>query len=64
MVSKDSIKTEGSQMASIGAIVSSTYHTRHLNPLPTSPASCVVIYTQLSACPGEIEPFKDHPGTH
>ena len=37
-------------MASIGAIFTSTYHTRQLNPWPNSSASRVVNYSQLSAC--------------
>ena len=28
------------------------------------PASHVVVYSQLFACPGEIQPFKDHSSTH
>ena len=50
-------------MASVGAIFSSTYHTKWFIPWPTSSASHVVIYSQLSACPGDMESFKDHPAT-
>ena len=32
-------------------------------PWPTLPASSVVIYSQLSACPGEIKPSNDHMST-
>ena len=49
-----------SQIASIRAIFISTYHTKQLNPWPTPPASHVVIYSQLSTCPGEVEPFKHY----
>ena len=28
-----------------------------------SPASCVAIYSQLAACPVEMELFEDHPST-
>ena len=35
-------------MASVGAIESSTYHTKQLNLWPNSSASCVVNYSQLS----------------
>ena len=34
-----------------------------LNPCPTSPAICVVIYSRLAACLGEMESFKDHLST-
>ena len=33
-------------------------------PWPTSPASCVVIYSRLSACPGEMGSFEDHVRAH
>ena len=51
-------------MASTDVICTSIYHTKQLNPWPNSPASCVVVYSQLAACPVEMEPFKDHPSTH
>ena len=41
------VSTENSQMAYIGVIFSSTYHTRQLNPWPNSSASHVVNYSQL-----------------
>ena len=50
-------------MASIDTIFASTYHTKQLNPWSFSLASRVVNYCQLSACQGEIEPFKDHLST-
>ena len=40
-----------------------TYHKRQLNPWPNSSTSCVVNYSQLSACQEEIEMFKDHLST-
>ena len=36
---------------------------KKLNPCPISPASHVVIYSQLAICPVEMELFKDHPST-
>ena len=38
------------------------YITKQLNPCPVSPASCVVTPCQLSACPGNMGPVKDHLG--
>ena len=61
VVGKGYINTENSQVASIGAIFTSTYHTKQLNPWPNSSASCVVYYSQLSACQGKMEQFEDHP---
>ena len=63
IVSKSYFNTENSQMAFIGAIFNSTYHTQQLNPQPKLPATDV-IYSWLSACPGKMEPFKDYPSTH
>ena len=40
-----------------------SYHSKQLNPLSTLLDSCVVIYSQLSICPGEMEPFKDYLST-
>ena len=42
------------------AIFGATYHTKQLNPWPNSSARGVVKYSQLSACLGDKEPFKDH----
>ena len=56
-------KTENRQMASVGIIFSFIHHTKQLNPWLNSPARHVMIYNQLSACPGKMEPFKDHPST-
>ena len=55
---KGYIITENSQMTSTGAIFTSTYHTKQLNQLPNSSADCVMNYSQLSACQGEMEPIK------
>ena len=41
-------------MASTGAIFTSTYHTKQLNPWPSTPASRVVNYSRLSACQGDV----------
>ena len=51
---KGYVLTKTSQMASIGVIFTSTYHTRQLNPWPNSSASRVVNYSQLSACQGDM----------
>ena len=50
-------------MTSIGAIFTSTCHTKQLNPWPNSSASRVVILSRLSACQGKMGPFKDYPST-
>ena len=49
---KGYVYTENSQMASIGAIFNSTYHTKLQNPWPCSSANCVVNYILLSAFQG------------
>ena len=61
---KGYIFTKNSQMTSIGAIFISTCHTKQLNPWLNSSASCVVIYSQLSACQGKMGPFKGHLSTY
>ena len=48
------------QMTSIQAVFGSTYRKMKLGRCP---ASLVVITCQLSAWPGKVEPFTDHPGT-
>ena len=54
--------TKTSQMASIGVIFTSTYHTKQLNPWPNSSASPrVVKYSQLSACQGEYAAIWRRP---
>ena len=49
------VYNENSQMVSIGAIFTSTYQTKLLNPRPNSSASHVMNYSWLSACLGVIE---------
>ena len=51
-------------MASIGAIFTSTYHAKQLNPWLNSSASRVVNYSQLSVCQGDVEPFEGSLSTH
>ena len=63
MAGKGDVFTKTSQMASIGAIFTSTYHTKQLNPWPNSSASRVVNYSRLSACQGDMEPFEGDPST-
>ena len=63
VVGKGYVFTKASQMASIGAILTTTYHTKQLNPWPNSPASREVKYSQLSACQGEMQPFEGDPNT-
>ena len=60
---KGYVFTNTSQMASIGVIFTSTYHTKQLNPWPNSSASRVVNYSQLSACQGDMQPFEGDPYT-
>ena len=60
---KGYVFTKTSQMASIGAIFTSTYHTKQLNPWPNSSASRVVNYSWLSASQGDMEPFEGDPST-
>ena len=51
-------------MASIGAIFTSTYHTKQLNPWSNLSATCLVNYSQLSACQRGMEPFEGGLSTH
>ena len=60
---KGYVFTKTSQMASIGVIFTSTYHTKQLNPWPNSSASRVVNYSRLSACQGDMQPFEGDPYT-
>ena len=60
---KGYVLTKTGQMASIGVIITSTYHTKQLNPWPNSSASRVVNYSQLSACQGDMQPFEGDPYT-
>ena len=55
---KGYVFTKTSQMASIGVIFTSTYHTKQLNPWPNVSASRVVNYSQPSACQGDMQPFE------
>ena len=64
VVGKGYVFTKTSQMASIGAIFTSTYHTKQLNPWPNSSASRVVNYSWLSACQGDMDPFEGDLSTH
>ena len=50
-------------MTSVGAIFTSTYHTKQLNQWPNSSASRVVNYSRLSACQGDMESFEGDPST-
>ena len=61
---KGYVFTKTSQMASIGVIFTSRYHTKQLNPWLNSSASHVVNYSQLSACQGDMQPFEGNPYTH
>ena len=47
-------------MASVGAISAPIMH-RTAKSMANLTPSHMVIYSQLSACSGEMEPFKDHP---
>ena len=60
---KGSVNTENSQMVSVDAIFTSTYHTKQVDPWPNSSASRVMNCHWHSACPEEMEPFKEHPST-
>ena len=63
VVGKGYVFTKASQMASIGVIFTSTYHTKQLNPWPISSASRVVNYSQLFAYQGNMQPFEGDPDT-
>ena len=63
MAGSSDFKTEQSQMVSIEALLSSTYHKMELNQCTKSLASCVAISSLLSACQGKMEPFKEHLDT-
>ena len=39
-------------------LVLAPHNTKQLNPFPTSPVSCVMIYSQLVACPGKMNHSK------
>ena len=63
VVGKGYIFTKNNQMASIGAIFTSTYLAKQLNPWPNSSTSYVVNYIQLSASQGHMESFEGDPST-
>ena len=63
VVCKGYVFTKTSQMASIGAIFTTTYHTKQLNPWLNLLATGVVNYSQLSACQGDMYPFEGNPST-
>ena len=58
---KGYVCTKNNQITSIGAIVTSTCHTKHLNPWTNSLASRVVIHSWLSACQGRWGHLKATP---
>ena len=62
LVGKGYVNTENCQMVSIGAVFTSTYHKKQLNPWPNSSAS-LVNYSWLLACQGDMEPFEEHPSS-
>ena len=63
MGGKSYVFTKNNQMTSIGAIFTSTCHTKKLNPWSNSSANRIVIHSWLSACQGKMGPFKGHLGT-
>ena len=63
MAGKGYVLTKTSQMASIGVVFTSRYHTKQLNPWPNSSASHVLNYSRLSACQGDMQPFEGDPYT-
>ena len=48
------VSTKATQMASIGAIFTSSYHTKQLNPWQNSSASRMVNYSWLSGCQRDV----------
>ena len=60
---KGYVSTKTNQLASIGAIFTSIYHTKQLNPWPNSSASRVVSYSCLSACQEDMQSFEGDPIT-
>ena len=60
---KGYVFTKNREMTTIGAIFTSTCHTKQLNPWPNSSASRVVIHSRLSACQRKMGPFKGYPST-
>ena len=63
VVDKDYVFTKSSHMASIGAIFNSTHHIKQLKPWPYLSESHAVNYSSLSACQGDMKPFKGYLST-
>ena len=63
VVGKGYVFTITTQMASIGAIFTSMYHTKQLSSWPNSSASRVLDYSRLSACQGDMQPFEGNSST-
>ena len=63
LVDKGFVYTKNIQIASVGAIFTTTYHTKQLSPWSNSSASRVVNYSWLSTCQGDMEPFEGDPST-
>ena len=63
MAGKGYMFTKNSQMTSIGAIFTSTCHTKQLNPWSDSSASHVVNHSQLTVYKGKMGLFEGHPST-
>ena len=63
MAGKGYVFTKSSQMTSIGAIFTSTCHTKQLNQWTNLSASRVVIHSHLYACKGKMGPFEGQPST-
>ena len=55
---KGYVFSNNSQITIIGAIFTSTCHTKQPNPWTNSLASCVMIHSRLFACQGNIGPFE------
>ena len=63
MVGKGYFFTKTGQMKSTGAIFTSTYHTKQLNPWPNSSVSRVMNYSWRSTCQEDIQSFEGEPRT-
>ena len=64
VVGKAYVFTKNSQMASIGAIFTSTYQTKQLNPCPNPSASSCGELQLLSAYQGNMELFESDQSTY
>ena len=59
MAYKCLVKTDNSKMVSkVPFSVPHIIHTKQLNTWPTLSASCMVIFSWLSACSREMKPFE------